>query len=64
MDPLGKFAQKISDDGEAEVINEVKISTAMKLSEQNLRLRNNPLSKDTHWKKWERLAEYAQPILI
>ena len=51
MDPLRKVAQEISENGEVEVINEVKISKAMKLSEQNLRLRNNPLSKATHWKK-------------
>ena len=51
MDPLGKVANEISDDGEAKLINEVEISTVMELSEQNLRLRNNPLSKDTYWKK-------------
>ena len=51
MDPLGKVAQEISGDGEVEMVNEVERSTTMELSEQNPRLRNDPLSKDAHLKK-------------
>ena len=51
MDPLGKVAQEISGDGEAEVVNEVERSTTMEQSKYNLWQRDEPLSKGAHLKE-------------